>query len=138
LVGCEAFDLANDHIHAHAGIDIKQEMDMIGQDFDFQDEIPVFSLLGKDKLFRSRRDRFNQYLAAILWAKDNMVLTTVDDTVIGVIGFVRLSQFDIPPFGDDCLQYNKEHLCGQWLKRLKQVKPLYPKPKGLGFYGLFS
>src|SRR6266542_5138028 len=137
-MGCEAFDLQNNHVDSMTRINIKQEMDMFGPYLHFNDGVAILALLGKDKLFHPSGDGIGQHLASVLWTEDHMILTTVHDAMVGMVGFVRLTQFHISPLVDNCVQYIIAHLFFQRLKRLKRVKPYYPRAKAPGLYGLES
>jgi hypothetical protein len=118
-VGGEAFDLPNNQVNSLTRINIEQEMDMFGQYLHFNDDVAILASLGKHKLFHPSGDGINEHLATILRTKDNVILTTVHDVVVSMIGLVILAQFHIPPVVDNCAQYIVAHLFHQGLKRLK-------------------
>jgi hypothetical protein len=72
------------------GSNIKQEMDVIRQHFHFNHRVAEFGLFGKHEFFHPSGYCIGQHLAAILQAEDDVVLTTVHDAVVSMVGFGRL------------------------------------------------
>jgi hypothetical protein len=133
-------DLADNHVDACSWVNIKQEMVMIGQHRHFYDGVAIFGLLGEYEFLHPSGYYIGEHLPPILRAKDNMVLATVHNAVVSMVGFARLTQFHISPLIDNCAQYIIAHLFYQRLKGLKRVKGLYPgafwTSKASGVYAL--
>jgi hypothetical protein len=110
-MGWIPLDLTNNPVDARTRITIKQDVDIIRHHFPFYD--------------------------VILWTEDDMVLTTLPNAVICMVRFGRLTQLQRTLLIDSCTQYITEHWFLQQLKRLKRRKPVYPRAKAPGLYGLF-
>src|SRR2546427_13165171 len=117
------------------GLTIEQQMDMVHHHFHAQDGIAIGFLLLQDQLLQTRIQRRSENATAVFGAKDHMILATVDDGMIRVIGLVRLCQFHMPPSLIDCM-LTFYHL---WLKmarknlrRKARTSALYSKLQSLG------
>ena len=90
LVRRVALDLGNDAVNAHAGINIQEQVDVIGHDFHIHHGVAVFALFVHDQLLCPLRDRSDQNRTAIFRAKDDVVLATIDNAMVGMIWLIRL------------------------------------------------
>jgi len=74
-MGRIVFDLPNKLPDANLGVDIQQQVDVIGHDFYAQDTIAIRLLFLQDQLFESGGQRRMEHFPPILWAENDMALT---------------------------------------------------------------
>jgi len=104
FVGGRALDVRHHPKHALPRVGIPQEMDMIGQDFPFNDRGAILGLLRQEQILHPGCKRLVQHLPPIVQAEEYMVVTAQDHLVIGMVGLVRLPDFPIPSVIDDSLE----------------------------------
>ena len=68
---------------------------MIGHDLHLDDGIPIVSCFFMHQVLEPRRERVIQDLPPVFGTKDTVVLTTLDDAMIRMIGFMWLFKFHL-------------------------------------------
>ena len=105
---------------------------MLRHDFHAHDRVTVLRLFLEYHLLHLSRHGVLEYRSAVLRTEDDVVLTRVDDTVVGMIRFLGLFQSHVYPpdsvYGVKCPR--------DGLKLLKRMKGLYPGAEAPGVYTL--
>jgi hypothetical protein len=76
------FDLPNNLHDANLGVDIQQQVDVIGHDFYAQNTITIRLLFLQDQLFESGVQWRMEHFPPILWAENDMILTVIQNRMV--------------------------------------------------------
>ena len=89
-VGGIALDLPDDFNNTNSRVNVNQQMNVIRHHSHINDFVSVVVLFFKNEFFKAKVDTVGQNLTAILGAKDNVVLATVNYGMVLLVGFARL------------------------------------------------
>jgi len=147
-MGCIPLDLTDNGIDPDSRITVNNEVYMIRHYFQFKNFIAVFDLFFQYQLFQPYVDSIYQYRPTIFRAKYDMILTRVNNTIIGMIllswllylhiypSFVRINRY-ILTYVVDIRKY-ETLLFVQFVRtqRVPEAHGRAPRPPLLGGTGL--